>query len=145
MKEKYIILLIVILAFSLGFVYTTNKVITAKHKTIRQFDRKIKKVQEKLNSARVLNNQLKNVSKVLINSITEIDEFSFEEINSFIEYLGLITDTDKIPISAISHRAIASESNLIQHQYTLAIDCDYSHTRYLVTIDLSIFKIVKEG
>ncbi len=63
MKRKYLYLLLLIAITAVAFFYFSNDTISAKTRRISAYDRRIKQEQEKLNSAKVLNEQLQLVQK----------------------------------------------------------------------------------
>ena len=67
-KQKYLILLCAMVLIALCFFYFTSNMISEKQDKIKRYDRRIKVEQEKLNSAKVLNEQLQHVSLVIKNT-----------------------------------------------------------------------------
>jgi len=184
-NQKYLMLICIMILVTLCFFYFTTSMIKSNKKDIGRLDRKIKVEQQKLNSAKVLNEQLQEVSKVIVNSITNEDSYSAEEVNSFIKKLANLADKYRIAVDSIHPKEVESfGSKFIEQLYTLEINCtfiqmgqfltdlesfdqiikiktldvrpmsrdrknvlfdDDTETRYIVTLELSTFKIVKEA
>jgi len=184
MKQRYLLLLFVMLISTILFFYFSSNSVNAKIKRIGRYDEAIKEEQEKLNSAKVLNEQLKEVSKVIMQSMTTDTEFTTDEINSFVKKIADLSDKYQIPIDSIHPKVVASEkSYLVEQEYTLSIVCtfvqmgqflseleSFDHiikvktldvrpvkekkgstfdeileTRYKVSLELSVYKIIKEA
>jgi archaellum biogenesis ATPase FlaH len=174
MQQKYLILLCTIILTALCFFYLSSKSINAKIAKINVYDKHIKVEQEKLNSAKVLNEQLKEISKIIFQSMTDKGEFSSEEVNTFIKKLTDMADKYKIAVHSIFPKVVSS-------QYTMILNCTFVQmgrflsqmesfdnlikiktlditplskdrkdsnieiaTRYKVTLELSTLKIIKE-
>ncbi|MBN2461639.1 MAG: type 4a pilus biogenesis protein PilO [Candidatus Cloacimonetes bacterium] len=125
-KHKYLILACVMILVTLCFFYFTGSMISNKIKEINRVDNKIRVEQEKLNSAKVLNEQLQEVSKVIVNSITKDRSYSSEETNAFIKKLADLADRYKIAVNTLVPKEIDSYgSKYIEHLYTMELDCTF--------------------
>lgn len=183
MKQRYLLLLFVMIISSILFFYFSTNSVNAKLKRIGRYDEAIKEEQEKLNSAKVLNKQLKEVSKVIMQSMTADTEFTTDEVNSFVKRIADLSDEYQIPIHSINPKVVAAEkSYLIEQEYSLSVVCtfvqmgqflseleSFDHivkvktldvrpvkdkkgsafdeileTRYKVSFELSVYKIIKE-
>ncbi|MCF7858889.1 MAG: type 4a pilus biogenesis protein PilO [Candidatus Cloacimonetes bacterium] len=184
MKQRYLLLLFVMILATICFFYFSSSSINAKISKIHRYDEAIKKEQEKLNSAKVLNDQLKEVSKVIMQSMTKDNQFDIEEVNAFVKKLADLSDKYKITIESIHPKVISSEkSYLVQQAYTLSVVSTFVQmgkflstlesfdnivkvktfdvrpvkedrtaaigeileTRYKVTFELVVYKIIKEA
>jgi len=125
MKNKYLALLFLIILVSMSFIYFGKKMIKDGRKSISKIEKVIKKEQEKLNSAKVLNKELQQVSKVIRNSMTKEFSFSAVEVNDFVTQLGDLADRFKIKIEGISPRPSSKEGKIVEQSYSLQIICDY--------------------
>ena len=126
MREKYLILFCVMILTALCFFYFSTNNIKAKSKKIIAYDKRIKIEQEKLNSAKVLNEQLQEVSKVIFKSMTKKAEFTPDEVNSFIKKLADLADRYEIAVLSIYPKVISTtKKHLIEQQYTLSLSCTY--------------------
>ena len=184
MRQKYLILLSLMILISILFFYFSSELISSKVKRIARLDRRIKVEQEKLNSAKVLNEQLQQFSKVIINSISDEDKFTTDEANAFVKKLADLADLYKIAVRSIVPKVITTVSRKYAEElYTLELNCTFIQmgqfltdlesfdniikiktldvrpqsvdkkvaydeklvTHYRVTLEISAFKIVKEG
>jgi archaellum biogenesis ATPase FlaH len=126
MQQKYLILLCTIILTALCFFYLSSKSINAKIAKINVYDKHIKVEQEKLNSAKVLNEQLKEISKIIFQSMTDKGEFSSEEVNTFIKKLTDMADKYKIAVHSIFPKVVSSTSTyLVEQQYTMILNCTF--------------------
>ncbi len=143
MKQRYLLLLLIIIALSVGFLYSSSEMMKAKHKNIRKIDKKIKKKQEILNSAKVLNEQLSQVSKVIKNSITDEREFSSAESNAFVKKLADVADHFKMAVINIVPKVSYSAKRFVEQEYTLEVTGTYVQLgRYLSSLE-SLDRIIK--
>jgi Tfp pilus assembly protein PilO len=152
------------------------------NREITRVDRQIRSVQEQLNSAKVLNEDLKEVSNVIENSLTNARDLATEEVNEFIRELTEFAFIHEIAVLSITPRALFNQNRIIEQQFTLELECTYvqlgqylatiekydyivkvntlevrpqaerfreirgeRHVLYRVTLDLSIFKIIREA
>ncbi len=144
MKQKYLALLFIIILTAILFFYISSKTIAKKIDLIESYDEEIKKKQEQLNSAKVLNEQLKEVSKVIMNSMTQEKHFSSEEVNDFVKQIANLADRYKIPIHAISPKFVDSGSrSLVEHQYGFMLNCTYVQLGQFLTELESFDQIIK--
>ncbi len=126
MKQKYTILLLALIIFCVAAFYYSSKITNEKEKEIDRIDVRIKRQQEILNSAKVLNEQLQEVSKVVMNTMTTEKNFSPEEVNSLVKRLADLADTYNIPVITVVPKFVdAYGKYLIEQQYTLELECTY--------------------
>jgi Tfp pilus assembly protein PilO len=183
MRDKYLILIGSIAVVAFFFFYSASALISERSLQIRRTDRDIRRAQERLNSAKVMDGQLSQVSRVIENTLVDQRFFSPEEINSFVKTLAEIADRYKIAVYSLVPRPSHTTTNLMQHQFVMDIMCTYVQlgqfltmiermdyviklntldvkpiggdaglkvndeivTQYRVIIDLSVYKIIKEG
>lgn len=126
MRRNYLILLFVMVIFSLLFFFYSGRSVNTKINKIKKYDKTIKKEQEKLNSAKILNKQLKDVSKVILNSITKRYTFDPNEVNAYVKKLGDLADKYKIPVYVQTPTAISSnDKHLVEQGYSMELICTY--------------------
>ncbi len=126
MKQKYLVLLCLMILSMLAFYFFSTKGINEKLDWIRRYDNTIKIEQDKLNSAKVLNEQLQEVSKVIMQSMSTTREFSSEETNEFIKKIAVLADEYEIPVTSLFPKVIATPSrHLLEQQYTLILNCTF--------------------
>jgi Tfp pilus assembly protein PilO len=108
-----------------GF-YFSEKTIKETITDIKKTDVKIKRQQEILNSAKVLNEELREVSKVIMNTMTSAKSFSPDEVNALVKRLADLADTYEIPVQSVVPKFIdAGGKFLIEQQYTIELECTY--------------------
>lgn len=187
MRKQYIVFLLLIALVSVLFFLVSGSMINAKVRKIDSVDRKIKKAQEKLNSAKIMNEQLSQFNMIIRNSLTEQKQFTPAEVNAFVKQLADMCDQYKIAIVSIYPKAVFSDASMLEQQYILELNCTYVQTgqflselegmdniikintldvtpiqiqdtksktitatpnqptRYKVTLELSVFKVMKEA
>lgn len=143
MKQKYLLLLLVVVLVSFVFLYSSSKMISAKIDKIERIDKKIKKTQEKLNSAQVLNQQLSQVSKVIDNTLTSDKTYSADEANAFVKQLADLADQYKVAVYGVFPKNTSNDVNLLEQQYTMEIECTYVQLGQFMTSLESYDRIVK--
>src|SRR5690554_7603181 len=92
MKDRYLILIGAIAVVTFFFFFSANSLINNRITEIRRVDRNIRRAQERLNSAKVMDGQLSQVSRVIDNTLVNERVFTAEEINYFVRYLAEIAD-----------------------------------------------------
>ncbi len=182
MRQKYLIFLIVIALFTAGFFTLGSSMLSKELKEIKRVDKKIKVAQEKLNSAKIMNEQLSEFSRIIQNSLTKTKKFKTEETNAFVKNLAELADRFKISVVNIFPKEVFTRANLVEQNYTMELQCDYIQmgkflsklesldhiikitylevkpmydrnkaqvagqaTMYTVSIELSVFKVLKEA
>ena len=121
-KQRYLLLLFLMILSTLCFFYFSTNSAKAKIIKIDKYDEAIKEEQEKLNSAKVINDQLQEVSKVIMRSMTNEYEFEIEEVNNFVKKLADLADKYKISIDSLSPKVVSSDkSYLVEQEYTLSV------------------------
>jgi len=126
MKQKYLLLFCLMILTAILFFYFSNNMINSKIKQIARYDKRIKVEQEKLNSAKVLNEQLQQVAKVIENSISDEDKFTTDEANAFIKRLATLADKYKIAVHSLVPKVITTLSRrYAEHLYTMQLNCTF--------------------
>jgi Tfp pilus assembly protein PilO len=190
MKQKYLIMSLVMILLAVIFFMVSGSLIGKKVTQASELDNKIKSAQEKLNSAKIMNQQLSQFALIIDNSLTKQKSFSPQEVNAFVKNLADLADQNQIAVLAIYPKEIQSKLNLVEQQYILELNTTYvqlgqflsnlealdnivkiitldvmplmdSNTgqsktntkttvapqtaRYKVALELSVFKVQKEG
>lgn len=125
MRNKYLALLFLIILASMSYIYFGRNMIKQGRIKVAKIEKTIKKEQEKLNSAKVLNEQLQEVSRVIRNSMTEEDTYSSDEVNQFITVLGEMADRFRIKVVGVSPRPSSKENKILEQSYAMEIICNY--------------------
>ncbi len=142
-KQNYLILMAVIVVISFFFLSTGSAIINGKISTIKKTEKKIKKAQEKLNSAKVLNQQLMQVSKVIENALTNEKEYAPSDANIFVKQLADLADQYKIAVYGVFPRINSASANILEQQYSMEIECTYVQLGQLLSSLESLDQIVK--
>ena len=138
-KQKYLILFCIIILTTILFFYFTSNMINSKMKYIDRLDNAIKVDQEKLNAAKVLNEQLQQVSKVIVNSISKERYFSSDETNAFVIKLADLADRYRITVNSLTPKMVSGISKYYAEQlYTLELNCTFIQLGQFLT-DLESF------
>ncbi len=125
-KQRYLLLLFVMILSTICFFYFSTNSIKTKIEKIDKYDEAIKVEQEKLNSAKVINDQLQEVSKVIMRSMTNEKEFAIEDVNAFVRQLANLADKYKISIDSLSPKVVSSDkSYLVEQEYSLSVVCTF--------------------
>ncbi|MCD4819380.1 MAG: type 4a pilus biogenesis protein PilO [Candidatus Cloacimonetes bacterium] len=126
MKNRYLLLLLIIVIVTVAYLYFSSKMINYKISRIAKYDKTIKTEQEKLNSAKVLNEQLQEVSKVIINSMTLKKQINVDEVNSFVKKLADLADRYQIAVHSLTPKFVDTGGRfLIEQEYTMQLECTY--------------------
>jgi len=126
MRQQYLVLLAVMILVAILFFHFSSMIISNKIDRIDRYDERIKLEQEKLNSAKVLNEQLRQVSRVILGSITTERRYDADEIGTFTKQLYDMADKYKFAIHSFSHKDISSLSgNFLEHLYTIELNCTF--------------------
>jgi Tfp pilus assembly protein PilO len=126
MRQQYLILLSVMILVTILFFHFSSQIISQKMSRIDRYDERIKVEQEKLNSAKVLNEQLRQVSRVILGSITTERRFDVDEIGTFTKEIHDMADKYKFAIHSFSHKNVSSiGGDLLEHLYTMELNCTY--------------------
>ncbi|PID28701.1 MAG: hypothetical protein CSB55_03995 [Candidatus Cloacimonadota bacterium] len=127
LKQKYTLLILFSILLTAVLISWGGTLTKKRIRQIKRIDKKIKTQQEMLNSAKVLNNQLQQVSKVIKNSITNEEHFSAEEVNDFVEHLAQIADEYHIAVAGVIPKETFTNSNrtLLEEQYNLELQATY--------------------
>ncbi len=136
MKKNYLILFLIMIVLGVGFFYSAELMIADKSKQINQQDRLIRRYQEQVNSAKVVNDELKEVSTVIKNSLTDKRELSVDEANNFIRELAELADRYRIAVHVLFPKVSFLAGNLLEQQFAIELDCTYIQLgQFLASID----------
>jgi hypothetical protein len=144
MKQHFLILLAIMIMVFILFFHFSTQIISNKIDSIGNYDERIKIEQEKLNSAKVLNEQLRQVSRVIMGSITTEKKFDADEIGTFTKQLYDIAEKYKFAIHSYSHKDISSLSgNILEHLYTMELNCTFVQLGKFLTDMEALDNIIK--
>lgn len=125
MKQKYLIFTLGMILIAVLFFLISGTMIGKKIGRISQLDRNIKIAQEKLNSAKVMDEQLSQFAIIIDNSLTTEKSFSYEEVNAFVKNLADLADLNKIAVLAIYPKEVQSRAHMVEQQYILELNTTY--------------------
>ena len=125
MKQHYLIFTLVIILIAVIFFTVSGSLIGKKATDITQLDKKIKAAQEKLNSARIMDQQLSQFSRIIDNSLTKQKSFAPGEVNTFVKNLADLADQNQIAVLAIFPKEIQSGLHLVEQQYIMELNTTY--------------------
>ncbi len=125
MKQHYIIFTLVIVLIAVLFFVISGSMISKKLASVTQLDKKIKIAQEKLNSARIMDQQLSQFSRIIDNSLTKQKSFAPGEVNTFIKNLADLADQNQIAVLAIFPKEIQAGLHIVEQQYIMEINTTY--------------------
>jgi len=144
MKQHYLILLAFMIIVVPLFLRFSSQIIADKIDRIDKYDEEIKVEQEKLNSAKVLNDQLSQVSRVIKASITADKKFDTDEIGPFTKQLEDIAEKYKFPIVNYSHKDISAiGGSSLEHLYTMELNCTFVQLGKFLTDMEALDSIIK--
>ncbi len=126
MRNRYLTLLCAMILIGFLFFYFSSTTVTEKISKIKKLDKRIKAQQEKLNSAKVLNEQLQEVAKVIQNSITDENQYTPDESNSYVKKLADLADKYQIAVHSMTPKSISSVNrNYAEQLYTMELNCTF--------------------
>lgn len=143
MREKYLILVLLIVLIGVAFFLITANNVTKNKTKIEQLDAKIKTAQEQLNSARIMDQQLSQFAMIIDNSLTRTASFTFDEINDFKTKIGQLADQRSIQINKLSDSNKFSLPGLIETTYTLELEASYVQIGQFISDLESLDNILK--
>ena len=141
MSRNYLILLALMIITSLLFFFLSSSTIDSKLNKIEKYDNRIKIEQEKLNSAKVLNRELQEVSKVIYNSMIEKKERNPDEVNMFIKRLADLADKYQIAVHSLFPKISDTSRRFIEQQYIMELNCSFVQLGKFLT-DLESFDYI---
>lgn len=125
MKQKYLILTLVMILIAALFFTISSSMIGKKLAKVDELDKKIKSAQEKLNSSKIMDQQLSQFSLIIDNSLTKDKSFTHEEVNAFVKNLADLADQNQIAVLAIYPKQISGGLNVVEQQYILELNTTY--------------------
>lgn len=143
MKEKYLAFILVMVLLTVLFFTLAANTMTGNLKRISEYDSKIKTAQEKLNSARIMDEQLSQFSMIIDNSLSKAPTFSFDEINAFKKQIGDMANDNRITINKLSDSNKFSLPGLIESTYNMELEGSYVQMGQFIADLESLDNIIK--
>ena len=125
MKEKYLVFILLMILFTVIFFTVSSNMLSSSLKQISRYDTQIKTAQEKLNSSRIMEEQLSQFALIIDNSLTKSPAFSVDEINAFKTRIGEMAHQRSISITRLADSNKFSLPGLIETTYTLELEATY--------------------
>ncbi|HNX37217.1 MAG TPA: type 4a pilus biogenesis protein PilO [Candidatus Cloacimonadota bacterium] len=143
MRERYYILILLIILSSVIFLMIGSNSLHSNLRKIEQYDKKIKTAQEKLNSSKILEEQLSQFALIIDNSLTKDSAFSFDEINQFKTRIGEIANQSAISINRLSDSNKFSQPGLIECTYNMELEANYVQVGQFISAIESMDNLIK--
>ncbi len=143
MREKYLVFILVMILISVGFFMLAADTAEKKINRIDELDRRIKVSQEKLNSARILDEQLSQFALIIDNSLTKSGKFSFDEVNDFKKTLGALAHNRRIQINKLVDTNKFSLPNLIETTYNIELEASFIQMGQFISDIEALDNIIK--
>lgn len=125
MREKYIVFILLMVLITVLMYSSSVNSLNKGMKSVKNYDNQIKESQEKLNSARIMDEQLSQFALIIDNSLSKSGGFTFEEINSFKKRIGELAHERKITISKLSDANKFSLPGLLETTYNLELEATF--------------------
>ncbi|NLW19314.1 MAG: type 4a pilus biogenesis protein PilO [Candidatus Cloacimonetes bacterium] len=121
MKEKYLVFILAMVLISVLFFMLASNSLKKNLAEVDNYDKKIKTTLEKLNSAMIMDQQLREFREIIDNSLTYENKFSVEELNEFQLVLDRIREDNKMKMEKISDSNKFSPAGMIETTYNLEL------------------------
>lgn len=119
MREKYLVFILAMILISVLFFMLASNSLKKSLVEVEDYDKKIKTTLEKLNSAMIMDQQLREFREIIDNSLTNENNFSVEELNEFQLVLDRIREDNKMKMEKISDSNKFSPAGMIETTYNL--------------------------
>jgi len=143
MREKYIVFILLMVLIAVLIYTSASSSLNSNLKKVREYDEKIKVAQEKLNSARILDEQLSQFSLIIDNSLSRSGGFTFDEINAFKKHIGELAHERKITINKLSDTNKFSLPGLLETTYNLELEATFVQTGQFLSDLEALDNIIK--
>jgi len=143
MRERYLILILLIILSSVIFLTISANSLNSNLQKIKDYDKRIKTAQEKLNSAKILDEQLSQFALIIENSLTKSKSFSFDEINAFKTRIGDLANQSAISINRLSDSNKFSTPGLIETTYNMELEATYVQVGQFISAIESMDNLIK--
>lgn len=122
MKEKYLVFILAMILISILFFWLAGNSVKKNTAEISRYDKKIKATLEQLNSAMIMDQQLKQFTAIIDNSLTTTDKFSVDELNDFQKKIEQLRDDNQMKLIKISDSNKFAEAGMIETTYNLELE-----------------------
>ncbi len=125
MRQHYLMFTLFMILVAVLFFMVSSALIGKKIAQVTSYDKKIKVAQEKLNSAKIMDQQLSQFAMIIQNSLTKTKIFSPTEVNAFVKTLANLADNNQIAVIAIYPKEVQASVNLVEQQYIMELNTTY--------------------
>jgi Tfp pilus assembly protein PilO len=122
MKEKYLVFVLIMILVTVIFFWMASNTVKSNTDKVNSYDKKIKATLEKLNSALIMDEQLKEFTQIITNSLTTTDRFSVDELNAFQKEIERLRDENQMKLIKISDSNKFAEAGMIETTYNLELE-----------------------
>ncbi|MBM4403173.1 MAG: hypothetical protein FJ042_02115 [Candidatus Cloacimonetes bacterium] len=143
MREKYLVLILLMILSAVIFFTVTERIIDGKINKINDYDNRIKIAQEKLNSAQIQDQQLRQFEIIINNSLTKKTGFSVDEINDFKGQIGDLIHQRQISLLKLSDAPKYTLANLIENTYVIEMEATFIQTGQFISDLEALDNIIK--
>ncbi len=143
MREKYLVLILLMILSAVLFFTVSERIIESKVNRINDYDNRIKTAQEKLNSAKIQDEQLGQFEMVINNSLTKKTGFSVDEINDFKGQIGDLIHHRRISLLKLSDSPKYTLPNLIENTYVIELEATFVQMGQFISDLEALDNIVK--
>ncbi len=143
MREKYLVLILLMVLSAVLFFTVSERIIESKVNRINDFDNRIKTAQERLNSAKIQDEQLGQFEMIINNSLTKKTGFSVDEINDFKGQIGDLIHHRRISLLKLSDSPKYTLPNLIENTYVIELEATFVQMGQFISDLEALDNIVK--
>lgn len=143
MRERYIVFILLMILSAVIFFMVSSNILSSSMQKIDRYDSQIKTAQEKLNSARIMEEQLSQFALIIDNSLTKQPAFSFDEINEFKKTIGDLANQRSIALTRLSDASKFSLPGLIETTYNLELEATYVQLGQFISDIESMDNLIK--
>ena len=122
MREKYLALILGMILITVLFFWLAGNTLKKNEADIKSYDKKIKNTLEKLNSAMIMDEQLRQFTEIIGNSLTKEDKFSVDELNDFQKKIESLRDQNQMKLVKISDSNKFAEAGMLETTYTIELE-----------------------
>ncbi len=122
MKEKYLVFILIMILITVVFFWLAGNTVKKNNQEVNSYDKKIKTTLEKLNSALIMDEQLKEFTQIIDNSLTTTDRFTVDEMNAFQKEIERLRDENQMKLIKISDSNKFAEAGMIETTYNMELE-----------------------
>lgn len=143
MKEKYLAFILGMILVTILFFLLAGNSINKNVAEVDRYDKNIKTTLEKLNSALIMDEQLREFSQIIDNSLTTGDSFTVDEMNEFQKQIEKLRDDNKMKLIKISDSNKFAEAGMIETTYNLELQGTFQQMGQFISAIEALNHIIK--